>query len=53
MSRTQWLNKPQKKTPAPGGPRGCRVCHKPLTTPATVKRRLCRSCWRRAKVVTV
>lgn len=24
----------------------CKECSKPLTAPKTVKRRLCRSCWR-------
>jgi hypothetical protein len=54
MSRKQF-NKPLKRMPIQqrrkDGPRGCRECGNPLTTPATAKRGMCRSCWRVAKVV--
>ncbi len=29
----------------------CRECGRPLTAPKTIARRLCRSCWRVAKLV--
>jgi hypothetical protein len=57
MSRRQY-NRPLKKVPiqqlrkGTADPRGCRECGNPLTTPARVKRGMCRSCWRVAKVVT-
>jgi ribosomal protein S14 len=50
MSRAQNKNKPLKKVPKNAG--ACRECGNPLTTPATVKRGMCRSCWRVARVVS-
>jgi hypothetical protein len=34
----------------PAAPRHCRECGQLLTAPKTIQRRLCRSCWRVAKV---
>jgi ribosomal protein S14 len=49
MSRKQY-DRPLKKMPT--AQTRCRECGNPLTTPATAKRGMCRSCWRVAKVVT-
>lgn len=52
MSLKQNSNRPLKKMPNSGGMTACRECGKPLTTPVTAKRGMCRSCWRVHKVMT-
>jgi hypothetical protein len=50
MSRRQ-CNLPLKQIPNQLLGKGCKECGKPLTTPVTAKRGICRSCWRVAKVL--
>lgn len=48
MKRSQHGHRPLKILKQTGK---CRECGQHLTTPATVKRQMCRSCWRVAKVL--